>query len=73
MQRIVRQFGFLTFFGVTLLIGIGCQSGGSVAGNEGGSDPINEQESNEYKKAVVRCYKTGGTRVVKIMGSLKCY
>ena len=47
--------------------------GGAVAGNEEGSLPINEQESNEYKKAIVRCYKTGGTRVVKIMGALRCY
>jgi hypothetical protein len=52
-----------------------CQSGGgsNVTGNDGGSDPINEAESKEYKKAIVRCYKTGGTRVVKIMGTLRCY
>lgn len=54
----------------------GCQSGGgagSVAGNEGGSDPINEQETYEYQKAVNRCHRTGGTRVVKIKGELKCF
>jgi hypothetical protein len=53
----------------------GCQGGGSggVAGNENGSEPINGSEANDYKKAVVRCYKTGGTRVVKIMGELRCY
>lgn len=51
----------------------GCASGGSVAGNEGGSEPVNDKEAIEYKKAVVRCYKTGGTKVVKIMGELRCY
>ncbi len=51
---------------------IGCQSNG-VVGNEGGSDPINEQEVASYKRAVLRCYKTGGTRVVKISGVLRCY
>lgn len=49
-----------------------CQST-SVAGNERGSEPVNEQEAIEYRHAVVRCYKTGGTRVVKIMGELRCY
>ena len=48
-----------------------CQT--SVSGNEGGSEPINDAETQEYKKAIVRCYKTGGTRVVKIMGELRCY
>ena len=52
----------------------GCQAGGgSVAGNEMGSEPLNDAEANEYKKAIVRCYKTGGTRVVKIMNELRCY
>jgi hypothetical protein len=53
-----------------------CSTGGGsggVSGNETGSEPVNNTEALEYKKAVVRCYKTGGTRVVKIMGQLKCY
>ncbi len=48
-------------------------NGGGVAGNEGGSDPVNEQEAFEFQKAVNRCHRTGGTRVVKIKGELKCY
>lgn len=52
----------------------GCQSGGgSVIGNENGSEPVNEQESWEYQKAVNRCHRTGGTRVVKIKGELRCF
>lgn len=44
-----------------------------VKGNENGSEPINEAEANEYKKAIVRCYKNGGSRIVKIQGVLRCY
>ncbi len=52
-----------------------CQTGGagSVAGNENGSAPVNKKEAKAYKKAVTRCYKTGGSRVVKIEGVLRCY
>lgn len=52
-----------------------CATGGgsSVKGNEGGSDPANNKEEVEYKQAVLRCLKTGGTRVVKIEGHLRCY
>lgn len=52
-----------------------CQGGGTggVTGNEAGSDPINTEEAKAYKKAVLRCYKTGGSRVVKIEGKLNCY
>jgi hypothetical protein len=50
-----------------------CSTSGTVAGNELGSSAINPKEELEYKKAITRCYKTGGTRVVKIMGDLRCY
>lgn len=50
-------------------------SGGrySIEGNQGGSDPINETEAHEIQRAVNRCHKTGGTRVVKVQGELRCY
>ena len=51
----------------------GAWTGGSVAGNEGGSEPVNAQEAFEFQKAVNRCHRTGGTRVVKIKGEIKCY
>ncbi len=52
----------------------GCQTGsGGVTGNEMGSSPINKSEETAYRKAVNRCYKTGGTRVVKIKGKLRCF
>jgi hypothetical protein len=54
-----------------------CQSGGSgsegVSGNDGGSEPINPTEERAYKRAILKCYKTGGSRVVKIEGQLMCY
>ena len=64
----------LTILVATLLHACATHGGTSgVTGNENGSTPVNESETNEYKKAIVRCYKTGGTRIVKIMGQLKCY
>lgn len=50
-----------------------CQSSGHVAGNENGSQPINEHEGYDMQKAVNRCHRTGGSRVVKIKGELKCF
>ena len=52
----------------------GCETtGGSVRGNEGGSEPLSDQEALDYQKAVTRCHKTGGSRIVKIKGELRCY
>lgn len=50
----------------------GGSSGGS-AGNESGSSPINATEETNYKRAISKCYKTGGSRVVKVEGRLLCY
>jgi hypothetical protein len=54
-----------------------CQTGvggaAGVAGNEGGSEPITPSEERAYKRAILKCYKTGGSRVVKIEGQLLCY
>lgn len=55
------------------ILSVSCAAGGGLTGNEAGSEPVNEKEGLEYKKAIVRCYKTGGSRVVKIMGELRCY
>ena len=56
---------------------ISCQSGGisdiAIKENDNGSQPINTQEEAAYKRAILKCYKTGGTRVVKITGKLRCY
>ncbi len=52
--------------------GSGSTGAAGLSGNEGGSEPVNEQESYEMQKAVNRCHRTGGTRIVKIKGELKC-
>ena len=44
-----------------------------VSGNKEGSKPINDSEAKQYKKALLRCYKTGGSRIVKINGVLRCF
>jgi len=72
MSRVARRIVGTLWWSVALLHCVSCQGGG-IAGNDSGSDPLNEQETVEYKKALVRCYKTGGNRIVKIMGELRCY
>lgn len=49
-------------------------SGGSLDefSNEG-SEPLNSKEATRYKQALIRCHKTGGTRIVKIDGVLRCF
>lgn len=51
----------------------GSMQGSSGLGNSGGSQPVNEKEGMEMNKALLRCHKTGGSRVVKIEGKFKCY
>jgi hypothetical protein len=67
------RFLFTTVLAGFLTLSVSCANGVGVAGNEGGSEPVNDKEAVEYKKAIVRCYKIGGTKVVKIMGELRCY
>lgn len=67
MRRIA---GLLCGMFVVLGLMAACQT---MGGNEGGSQPLNEVEEVEYKKSLLRCYKTGGSRIVKIAGELKCY
>lgn len=68
----------VALIGLMTVLMVGCQSTphfgvSDVRGNEGGSDPLNDQEAYEIQKAVNRCHRTGGTRVVKIKGELRCY
>ncbi|MES2745912.1 MAG: hypothetical protein V4655_10825 [Bdellovibrionota bacterium] len=52
--------------------GVGSSSTTSQS-NDGGSSPINAREEIAYKRAINKCYKTGGSRVVKVEGQLMCY
>ena len=69
-MRFMIVFWFLAVATLQACNGAG---GGGMAGNTNGSEPINPSEENDYKRAILKCYKTGGTRVVKIEGRLMCY
>jgi hypothetical protein len=76
MRKQISQFFVLSFLLTACASFFACQGGGgggAVTGNENGSAPVNNEEMKEYKKAIMRCYKTGGSRVVKIEGKLNCY
>lgn len=73
-MRHIKRFG--TFLVVVFFISLSltsCVESMSVKGNDNGSEPVNSKEALDYQKAVIRCLKTGGTRIVKIEGQLRCY
>jgi hypothetical protein len=57
----------------TLSAILGCASGGVISGNDEGSEPVNSREVSDYQGAIIRCQKTGGSRIVKIEGQLRCF
>ncbi|NRA63608.1 MAG: hypothetical protein HRU19_03950 [Pseudobacteriovorax sp.] len=62
----------MKIIGLLLCVGLfACQSGGGADGMS--SSPINAKEETRYKQALLKCYKTGGSRIVKIEGKLRCY
>jgi hypothetical protein len=70
MQRQQRSLGLSAFIITAALAVSACKSDG---GNSFGSEPLNSQEVLEYDRALNRCIKTGGTRIVKILNQLRCY
>lgn len=74
-MRFILVLPLLTSFCLSFQSCAGGSGGGgsAVSGNDGGSAPINAEEERAYKRAVVKCYKTGGSRVVKVEGRLQCY
>lgn len=61
------------FLSVLLLV-TSCAGGfGGNGKNSQGSDPVNQKEDILYKQALIRCHKTGGSRIVKINGTLRCF
>ncbi len=70
----MRQILYWSFI-LTLMLA--CQSGGGgssgLGGGKPGSQPVNSKEERAYKRALLKCYKTGGSRIVKIEGKLRCY
>lgn len=62
-----------SFIGLLSACATGGMQSGGLSGNSGGSQPYNEREAVEYKSAILRCHKTGGSRVVQIEGQLRCF
>ena len=68
-RKIIAVCSFLLIF-----LGMGCAGTGSGSGmSREGSEPANHKERIRYKQALIRCHKTGGSRIVKINGSLRCF
>lgn len=73
-------FVSISFVLVSCQSGGGDSSGGVARGSKAGilgggesSKPTNPDEERAYKRALLKCYKTGGSRIVKIQGKLRCY
>jgi hypothetical protein len=39
----------------------------------GSTEPLNDSEKVEYHRALNRCLKSGGSRIVKVLNQLRCY
>jgi hypothetical protein len=62
------------YLGLSCIGSIQCALSEKTAHEVGrSSEPVNAGEAREYKKALLRCHKTGGSRIVKINSQLKCY
>lgn len=71
----MKMASLIAFILTSQVLLAACEHGGSsqILGNDNGSEPINEQEAKDYQAAILKCYKTGGSRVVKIEGELRCF
>ena len=67
-MRMLKIFTFLSF----IIFSISCQGGGDAPGI-GSSGAVNPKEKLEYKRALLNCYKSGGSRIVKIKSQLRCF
>lgn len=72
-MRFILALQLVATLSLTACAGMGGGGSGGNKGNENGSDPVNKEEEVAYKRAINKCYKTGGSRVVKIEGQLMCY
>ncbi|MFK7825304.1 MAG: hypothetical protein AB8G05_14210 [Oligoflexales bacterium] len=71
------MYEYYKLVGISLLFFLfscaGDSGGSGIYGLKEGSKPINDAEELQYKKALIRCHKTGGSRIVKIKGKLRCF
>lgn len=66
MKRMLVKFSFVC----SLLLSCQHEKKDLFRGN---SIPLTPKENALYKRAMMRCHKDGGTRVVKIDGKLRCF
>ena len=67
------RFLALLILGASLLSLSYCSSSTRETFLRGSSEPISKSEETAQARAMHRCVKTGGTRVVKIGGNLRCF
>ena len=48
----------------------GCQTNDLGTGS---TEPLNDAEKLDYHRALNRCLKSGGSRIVKVLNQLRCY
>lgn len=70
-MKLILQVGFI----LASLYGCAGSGGSLMTGgySKASSEPINRREEIHYKQALIRCHKTGGSRIVKINGILRCF
>lgn len=75
LLRTIRSFSTIAFIVLLASVFSGCATNGDDPAHiEGESSvPVNKHEETQYKQALIRCHKTGGSRIVKINGELRCY
>ncbi len=71
-KSMLVRLATLTLTMATLATISGC-NGMQVAGNDTGSEPVNDEEHRQYMKEIRRCHKMGGSRIVKVQGELRCF
>lgn len=71
MTKIRSDILYITFL-ITMFIG-SCSHGKFNFSNEGGTTPKDAHEEKQYKRLLYKCYKMGGSRIVKIQNELRCY
>lgn len=57
----------------SLIVLISCVGCMSMPYNSEGSAPLNQEEFRMYSTEILRCYKIGGSRIVKIDNFLRCF
>lgn len=62
---------------ISILLGaVSCSHGNGNSfdfSNSGGTEPRDDKEALKYRRELLKCYKSGGSRIVMIQQQLVCY